>query len=1000
MYAEVCTQQCEGVTFKFAGRIAPSNFISAMQVSISVLRTFLIRQVQIFWNTESIDSLPHATMPRQAHGRPLQAGTTKTANKKRSNQNRGLSALEIAERENPDEIKIRRHRLGDIDDDDDEPGTRADADERSSKRRKVDITHENDIADEGSDLEGNRWHEGMDEDDEDSDIDSEDAFGASDEERFADFTFRGSTTTTEPEKRGKPADIDLNEAAADDDDDDMKSEEDDEFGDEGVELATAWDMDDQDEHDASKKSRKRSSQTDNRDENLSAASDDGDEDRDENDEEEDESEDGAYSAFSVSDEEGDHTRLQDFVEGLATTDKSKAPKKKRHIQSLPDKPSQFGLSSTKVSAAELLKYIKDPRQRQSLKIMQSNENSIQEPYKGGIPGKLAPPLAKRQQDRLDRSAAYDESKKELGKWVETVKQNRRAEHLSFPLVDAAAAGMLSGKQLGPTSTAQPMTDLESTIQSIMVESGMLSKDHRSQEDQEQEYEELHEKKIPLADVQARRAELRQQRDLMFREEIRARRIKKIKSKAYRRVHRKERERADLSNRALLDAQGLLNSDDEREKNDRLRAEERMGARHRESKWAKSLKVTGRAAWDEDARHGVTDLARRDEELRRRIEGKAEAGSDASDDESSGFDGFSGSEDEKEHLRIKLDDLDVDEDDGIETRLGSMAFMKRAEAARKAANEEEMRTIRRNLHNHDADSADNADTENDDHPAGRQRFGSTGKEGSARPQQLDRSDFEEPESEDDHELPKGDLQADVEDAKNVTSGASTHATKSVPQIRNSVQGSIALPSVHEQPQPKAADGLASKKASSAAPRIKSMALVKSPKTSESHLDDYTSSSGSDDEEDEKAALARAVFAGSDALQQEFAKEKEDIVQEEGDQVIDNSLPGWGNWAGEGISKKALKRAQGRFLTTIKGVAADKRQDAKLDKVIINEKRVKKNAKYLANELPHPFESRQQYERSLRLPLGPEWTTKTTFQDATKPRVLIKQGIIRPMSKPTA
>lgn len=58
----------------------------------------------------------------------------------------------------------------------------------------------------------------------------------------------------------------------------------------------------------------------------------------------------------------------------------------------------------------------------------------------------------------------------------------------------------------------------------------------------------------------------------------------------------------------------------------------------------------------------------------------------------------------------------------------------------------------------------------------------------------------------------------------------------------------------------------------------------------------------------------------------------------------------------------------------------------------------NVKYLASSLPHPFETRAQYERSLRLPVGPEWTTKETFQDATKPRVLLKQGIIAPMSKP--
>ena len=55
--------------------------------------------------------------------------------------------------------------------------------------------------------------------------------------------------------------------------------------------------------------------------------------------------------------------------------------------------------------------------------------------------------------------------------------------------------------------------------------------------------------------------------------------------------------------------------------------------------------------------------------------------------------------------------------------------------------------------------------------------------------------------------------------------------------------------------------------------------------------------------------------------------------------------------------------------------------------------------MATQLPHPFENRQQYERSLRLPIGPEWSTKETFQSATKPRVMIKQGVIKPMEKPT-
>ncbi len=60
--------------------------------------------------------------------------------------------------------------------------------------------------------------------------------------------------------------------------------------------------------------------------------------------------------------------------------------------------------------------------------------------------------------------------------------------------------------------------------------------------------------------------------------------------------------------------------------------------------------------------------------------------------------------------------------------------------------------------------------------------------------------------------------------------------------------------------------------------------------------------------------------------------------------------------------------------------------------------RQNNRYLASQLPHPFESRAQYERSLRLPVGQEWVTKETFNESTKPRIIPKQGIITPISKP--
>ncbi|KIW26141.1 uncharacterized protein PV07_09264 [Cladophialophora immunda] len=937
-------------------------------------------------------------MPRQAHGRPLHAARANTTVKRKPARNRRLNALEIAEREHPDEIKIRQHRLGQVDDEFQDPRSRADADERSSKRRKLAITAADEIEEEGSDLEGNRWHLGVNEEDEDSDIDSDDAFGASDEERFADFTFRGSaTTSSEPKRRGVAAasiepELDLDEEGwAGEESEKPDDDPDDDFGDEAVDLATAWDMDDQENDEVSRRRSKTGTRltNDNHDNDEDSMPELGD--TQESDEDMSQFEDDAESELSVSEDEGDHSRLQNFVEGLASGDKRQSTIERRRLQNLPNKPSQFGLSTAKISASDLLHYIKDPRQRQSLKILQNSQSKGNDAYRSGIPGKLAPPLAKRQQDRLDRSAAYEETKKELGKWIETIKQNRRAEHLSFPLVDAAAAGMLSNKQLGPTATAEPMTSLESTIQNIMTESGMQPKDRMSQEAQEHAFEELNEKRMPLAEVQARRAELRRMRDLMFREEIRARRIKKIKSKAYRRVHRKEREHASQENRTLLAAQGLIDSDEERERTERRRAEERMGARHRESKWAKSVKSTGRAAWDEDARHGVTDLARRDEELRRRIEGKTSTGLDGSDSESSDFDGFSGSDDEKQHVESKLDDLERDEVDTFETRLGSMAFMRKAEAARKAANEEEIRNIRRGLHGDEVGAVGEEHLEYDA-PVGRQKFGAVTRDVTVKPQlHVSKSEFEERDSEAELEEPRAQDQTE-----GMNGDLPTAMRPKTDEIK--LKSSLKPPGPAKQmPKSDLKGELSSKNYSSSLAKNGRKKLTQVP---QSRLLDDNIPSESENEQDERIALAQAIFTGSDEIQQEFAKEKRETVEEEGDQIVDNGLPGWGSWTGEGISKKAQKRVKGRFLTTVKGVAEEKRQDSRLEKVIINEKRVKKNGKYLASELPHPFESRQQYERSLRLPLGPEWTTKTTFQDSTKPRVLIKQGVIQPMARPLA
>lgn len=51
----------------------------------------------------------------------------------------------------------------------------------------------------------------------------------------------------------------------------------------------------------------------------------------------------------------------------------------------------------------------------------------------------------------------------------------------------------------------------------------------------------------------------------------------------------------------------------------------------------------------------------------------------------------------------------------------------------------------------------------------------------------------------------------------------------------------------------------------------------------------------------------------------------------------------------------------------------------------------------SELPYPFERHQQFEQSIRTPVGSTWNTQRAFQKLTAPRVITRAGhIIQPIS----
>ncbi|KXG53590.1 Small-subunit processome, Utp14 [Penicillium griseofulvum] len=952
-------------------------------------------------------------MPRsqtQKQG-PKDRSAQKAAPKRKST--RSLNALSIAEKTIHTKLGVKRSRLGAYDDgsfkgkrntgDDDE-----DDEENTAAHYKRRRTEDTGSLDGGSDSEGHEWTLGQVNSDNDSELDSDEALGESDEERFEGFTFRASKSKSQPKKAApkpkKPTEISLSEDV-DESDEESNGEdydEDDDLGEDAVDLATAWDMnvaaEEEEAQEASAKSKR-------------AAKYDSDEDSgSEGDSESDASDDGL--SISDDDDADPHglSKLQDFVQSMETEKPTKRTQKSQEQ----GKHSEYGLTSAnKLTVADLLPSITDSRLKNSLKHI----DSVVQASKSGIPGKLDAPLAKRQQDRLDRTAAYEKSKETLNRWLETVKANRRAEHLSFPLHDPDA------EQTHRLESAKPQTDLENVIQNILVESGLAEAEGKTAEDQIQSFEELQSRNIPIEEIQARRAELRKRRDLLFREEVRAKRIKKIKSKSYRRVHRKEREKMEkLEHDALMEA-GVDMDDMDQEKNERLRAEARMGSKHRESKWAKGLKQTGRTAWDEEARNSAADLAQREEELRKRIEGKRVSNGDddflgSSSSESEDEDPWNeeGSDVERRKIQKKLSALESGNDagDGVKGRhadLFEMKFMKNADAARKEQNDAELRQLNRELHGED--SVSEAESE-----VGRRKFGQSKKtDTKSRAPQLPKNEFEEKLDSDDEAAQAVGSDDDVDMVANSStkhkSGAS--GNKKVSRSTRDSDQQEDTPAEEENPwlvqtertnrrrtAPDAQESIDISLDATQPDVVPAKQQSKKQKSSKATV--AKQQFAEDDSDDEEKVpvllknhdLVKRAFAGDEVVQ-EFEQDKMDTIEDEGDKVVDNTLPGWGSWAGEGVSKRQQKR-QKRDLTTVAGVKPAQRKDAKLERVIINQKRVQKNKKYMASQLPHEFETKQQYERSLRLPLGPEWSTKETFQSGTKPRVMIKQGIIKPMSKP--
>ncbi|EQC27885.1 hypothetical protein SDRG_14306 [Saprolegnia diclina VS20] len=865
--------------------------------------------------------------------------------------------------------------------------------------------------------------------DDDSEIDEDGAFDSEDDATFGSFFSGGKTTTSSKKKAaGKKA---SGKKAADSDDEATASNDEDDDDEAGGDLLS-------DMLGTAPAAR------------LPTAD---DEDEDEDDEDDD-------------DDETKHASLMSMVDAMA-----KGPKRKiAHAEMTEDvAPSAF---SKKIGGAELTLA---SLMASSMPSLPGDEDDEDDDTKDEVmasgsaaalkrqfaqleadDSKLSAPLAPVLDARASRKVAYDAKKKDLDVFVPVVQRNRQKETLDFRMQGSAPAPNITVASL--TTKFKPEKPLENDVAALLATSGWSDKAAAADEAAALEMNAL-----STEEVQARQKELAKMRVLMFYEEQKARRVKKIKSKLYHKIRNKQDAKRERSQLRELDPELADQLDlEDAEK----RAEERMTLKHNNtSKWVKHQLGRGIQA-DAGTRQAIHDQLRRGDELRRKMDTVANESDLSSDDDSE----TETNETETQRLQRKLAKkasalvMEITADAGASKADGlhGMKFMQKAVEKQR---ERALNDAEKLLQELRGDDYDDNNTDDDDNPAPAKKAKKTTKVtatdkkavaakmvhgsqqmtsvmmdkahktrvssaiqidfGDSAPAPVVLVDESAPEAfasvataapenpwldataTKKRKKPRNRKKAVAESATIGSAIASLATTSDAPAT------GILGPSAADMKKRKAADTTtpATKKAkttdanasanTSATAKTETKTEAKTEAKPTTQKKPTTSSADLAQEE-----LVRRAFAFADEGDDEIGAEKDRIAAEDGDAKSGaevaklTGMTGWGSWAGEGVktSKRQLARLeQAKAVAAAAKLAAlSKRKDAKLSRVLINEKKDKKAAKFMVASVPYPFTSREQYELAMRNPLGADWNTTKSANALTAPEVMLRAGqIIQPL-----
>lgn len=134
-----------------------------------------------------------------------------------------------------------------------------------------------------------------------------------------------------------------------------------------------------------------------------------------------------------------------------------------------------------------------------------------------------------------------------------------------------------------------------------------------------------------------------------------------------------------------------------------------------------------------------------------------------------------------------------------------------------------------------------------------------------------------------------------------------------------------------------------------------------------------------EDNSECSIVENAFQvpGFTGNEMDFLKEKKQIVEEEAPAIVEHYLPGWGDWAGDGIEFK--KTRSNTVIEKKDGIENKERQDYKKNHLIINEN-TETNERY-TSKIPYGY-SYKDYKKKLKTPISLETTSLRIFNRFVK------------------